>query len=591
MAYGQEVRRALALALTAGWATGCGGSSADEGPPGATPDAVGIPAPYVSYVAISGGGFRSHTAQAGWTLGMLDAFRVEESDPKKTLADLTTKIDAISSNSGGTWFLSQLAFSEKFANSLEAADAYADYASTTDPETDGYLGQIHDIYDNGRGCSDLDALLRVLCDDVASLKPWLILYSVADGLGLNWVDVVDKLVFAPFDMNVELNDTDINGTRQPWAKHLDLVFASSMLTEAAVLNERGILHAEDKGFYSAFADTADVPTQVTATPVAFSSVSGEADASFFFAAGAMNAEYGDDASDPTEFRDSAVLSTSRTANIPVIQAASASSAAAGALASVGALEQLKLPVPLITNAEVAYEASDLAPAFSVGSDMTYVAAVSGDDDASDFASAELFRLADGAYADNLGVAYLIKHLSDTNQLVDDFNVVAFVNSTGDLAAKTHVTNDVAWLFGVKPEFPDVPADQVRECGDVAKYCVALMSPQVFETAGFATATNVWQYPAKKSETTNLYYVKYSVTIAENETFGITDADVVGTTGFFHVFVSLAADAPDVPTSEATFTAYDNLLTTTYEGVTKGGGWAHLNDALRGVKPVPEGEAD
>ena len=57
-----------------------------------------------TYVAISGGGWRAHTAQAAWTMGLLEGYRAGSTDPASVdLGTVFQDVTGIASNSGGSW--------------------------------------------------------------------------------------------------------------------------------------------------------------------------------------------------------------------------------------------------------------------------------------------------------------------------------------------------------------------------------------------------------------------------------------------------------------------------------------------------------
>ena len=71
------------------------------------------------YLAFSGGGFNTHSMLAGMLAGTLDGLNSERQVRDVSL--LTREIDGISANSGGSWFLTQLAFSPEFINQFESS--------------------------------------------------------------------------------------------------------------------------------------------------------------------------------------------------------------------------------------------------------------------------------------------------------------------------------------------------------------------------------------------------------------------------------------------------------------------------------------
>jgi len=64
-------------------------------------------------VAFSGGGWHTHSALSGWIAGCLDSLH-----ENATVDELFKNVVTVSANSGGTWFLSQLAYSKKFLDRM-----------------------------------------------------------------------------------------------------------------------------------------------------------------------------------------------------------------------------------------------------------------------------------------------------------------------------------------------------------------------------------------------------------------------------------------------------------------------------------------
>lgn len=81
------------------------------------------------HVAFAGGGWRAHTGHAAWTTSLLE-------DGHNTLYQAFASVQTLSSNSGGIWYLSMLAYSNAFNANF---DLYADKG--------GYLDQQRQIFD------------------------------------------------------------------------------------------------------------------------------------------------------------------------------------------------------------------------------------------------------------------------------------------------------------------------------------------------------------------------------------------------------------------------------------------------------------
>ena len=78
------------------------------------------------YLGLSGGGIAAHTLHAGMIMGALDQ---SGTDLNGTLGN----IDSIASTSGGSWFLSQLAYSPKFQQEISRPGAEAGRAVSPCP--------------------------------------------------------------------------------------------------------------------------------------------------------------------------------------------------------------------------------------------------------------------------------------------------------------------------------------------------------------------------------------------------------------------------------------------------------------------------
>ena len=516
----------------------------------------------MSYVAISGGGFRSQVAQAAWTLGMMAASGSEN------LEELMRNVDAIASNSGGTWFTTQLAFSESFKTAMEMPDAASTYM------TDGYMGTIREIYkDSTYDCSELiqkNPLLGWLCRGVDILAPWLYMVELTGAEEVSWVDLVNAMVYAPFYMNLELEGVMLDGPRQSWAKGKALILSASMLTNEVILNDRwfeGLLGPE--GFYDV-GGSPGMPEQVTATPVAIVSADRDVVVPDFFTAGQMPIKYGNNACSPERHGSTIVLPEKQDlSSLPVIQAAAISSAAAAVAASAAVLENSTLPLKFLHDPQIAYLLRNLAPSFSMKpSGISYVPDIPHYFGAHEFSEESLIRMADGGYTDNLSVAYMLRFLLDNGQ-IDGFNIVSFFNTNTDFILSDAIPEQMAWLFGYGEEDGLVVRSVASGLG------LKIMAPTVFDQSGLDNAQVLWSY-TNTDDSVSLRYVRCRVVTVENKNFGI-DA---GHEGIVHFFVVQAPKAPAIPLSPDSFDAYESLMNTTFDAVMNHGGWNWLKTAFR-----------
>ena len=70
----------------------------------------------IRYVSFSGGGWNTHTASAGFIGAGLQA--AQRSNHQYTFDNLFAHQNGAGGNSGGSWFLTMLAYSDEFADAL-----------------------------------------------------------------------------------------------------------------------------------------------------------------------------------------------------------------------------------------------------------------------------------------------------------------------------------------------------------------------------------------------------------------------------------------------------------------------------------------
>jgi hypothetical protein len=87
------------------------------------------------FLGISGGGWNSHSIASGLISGSLAGLS-KQINKSVDLKTFTGDIDGLSANSGGSWFLSQIAYSSVFRVALESESGRNNWNST------GYNGQV-----------------------------------------------------------------------------------------------------------------------------------------------------------------------------------------------------------------------------------------------------------------------------------------------------------------------------------------------------------------------------------------------------------------------------------------------------------------
>jgi len=493
--------------------------------------------PYAAHVAFAGGGWRAHTGHSAWTMSLLD-------NGEKTLDDVFVNVGTISSNSGGSWFNTMLAYSDSFVTAIEAQNAISTWANSGS-QASGWLGQQQYLFD------------LELCDSLSgdAFLACVFLYYTERKVTY-WEKVVEKIVFN----NNKINEP-LNGTRQPWAKDKALLFAATMLTTEAVLGEVALDKQQyyqaclspsmpfldgDKG--ASCSGSSGVPSDVT--PVTFSTMPKQSNLTappFFSATGSdtsaayFNLGYTENTTSPN-MAYTTVANPLTSDTLSVITAAAASSAAGGFLASKAVSGTW--PLSYATSAE--------ALNFQLAGSLQYVDA--DGKNVSELATDKIVQIADGGAVDNSAVAQLISFLQQNNQ-ADGFNIVAFDNvqeiySPGRRAA--NVGSDIANLFGKALQ----NGNQI--CSGT--YCVTVPDLKIFQVNALDNTASTWSAAASTNNPPNvineLIYTKYTVTTVDNSTFGIK----AGTTGTLHAFTAAWSGSNTAPqNADGDFKAYGAML--------------------------------
>ncbi len=527
------------------------------------------PSPHSVHVAFSGGGWRAHTAHAGWTLSLLEG-------GSKKLEDVFAHVGAVSSNSGGSWFSTMLMYSGDFVTAIEATNDINTWPVTGEDAT-GWLGRQQYLFDQA-DCGDLSGNEFLTC-----------VYAYYTGEDPSyWHKVVEDLVFRDCPITVPLS-----GKRQTWAEGKPLLLAATMLTTEAVLGEED----GDKQYYQAClspstpilngdsgASCSDgTGAAPDVTPVTFSSMPGGSTYTappFLPAAGAgtngshFNLGYTESALSSPATATATIENPLVNDLVPVVTAAAASSAAGGFAAS-GVVSG---------NWEEAYLASNEALNFQLAGDMRHVVANGMTVEA--LAAAKIVQIADGGPVDNSGVAQLVSFLQLNNQ-ADGFNIVAFDNvqvlyTPG--AAAANVGIDIAFLFG------EGLLQGNRFCSGAKGSGTRITLPnlQIFEIDPLTSPPELtWSTAAGDNNPPNLVheliYTKYTVTTTDNPTLGVA----AGTTGTLHAFTCAWSDADTSPqnsTQDGDFKTYADMLSFINTGLQTANaqgqtGRKYLQDAL------------
>ncbi len=490
-------------------------------------------------VAFAGGGWRAHAAHSAWVLSLLQRHN--------SLTKVFTNVDVISSNSGGSWFNAMMSYSPEFVAAIEAKDAFSQW-SISKPDATGWLGQQHYLFTAAQ-CGKHAGELFFPC--VAKYYTGGLLKT------LYWHKLVEKLVFKDNPISQALS-----GERQPWADDKALLLAASLITNNAVLGQYEI----DKQYYQACVpplkvklakhrgsycvdqrkkrvNTADVtPVTFASLPTSshwqsppFLSVTRSSKVDHLELGYTENAYFW-----PAKAK-AKISNPASTDNVPVIVAASASSAAVGFAVSesvTGSWEESYL---------VSDEALNMTLSGGLKHQLTDGMSVA------QLQQLQAIQVADGGAVDNSAVAQLVSFLQH-NQQADGFNIVAFDNVQQLFApdgSGAPVGVDIANLFG------QGLSNGNQICS--GKNCVKVPDLQVFELASLQTTRSVWQAKASTHEPpkvlNQLIYTPYKVTTVENPELGIT----AGSVGTLHAFTAVWSNANTAPESLGDFDIYTDML--------------------------------
>ena len=467
------------------------------------------------YLSLSGGGWHAHTTHVAWLMGALDGM-VSDGE-SRTVEALTEHVDAISSNSGGSWFLSMLAFADNFKTQVEtyAAEQYC---------SNGWLGDQRDIFysdytdkPDGKGRTDVSKVFK------------------------DWVDGARNTVFKPLDLYETLNTLKLGDSHLSWAKDKALVFSTSLSTgrtlSLGLYQYNGIVlnypdNSTDPSVYLYSATRSGVYHQVAATPVLLTSLgdSGQKSSAPFLA-GDFTLTYFTFDPELSYPPSNSPISKDCDADTPqsklsIFDTATCSSAAFGYAANTLA------PFGDIVTGSGAGSAVPMQITEN-GIELVQ-GGISDEDSLEDVATANYMRFSDGGYADNTSVAYMMKHLQE-NGLDNNFKIVLLMNDTGDTSENTKnqdypIDTSVAKLFG---KFDTNESTQtIQMMHDFLAWVVGLtpdvMSPEIFDAASWDSIQEIYKTDPSPLEVSVkgygsrkifMQYRVYNVTTKENTTFG------------------------------------------------------------------------
>jgi len=535
--------------------------------------------------------------------------------------DLMQNVKGIGAISGGSWFLSHLAYSKNF---LQQFDSKADRNAYT---TSGYNGALNRTLGNVLR-RRLTPALRVLIRSAESLgvpdtalDQLSYVGKLAGFLGeteLDWRAFVEQLVYQPLGMRNELANRSLEGARQSWAQDKDLIIATAIGTADTVLHSLPSTIGDDRIFSRANPSLAGAQ----ARPLGLRSIASQAGG---FVAVADDPASGDlvlnysndkllgprDRQVSLDVRGGIPISP----NLSIIDATVASSSALAAAAQPDAFQSLLREVlqtlkptlrPALRQSVKTLTTSlrRMAPlaSFRRGGRLELDIPTSSSSDRnfnrlySKAIQAAEVRLMDGGYVDNAPAAYTLRHIQQQQGLTKPFDLTLFFNSsidtvtdpltgvrmnvatTGNRLSSFRLPADLAQLFGrTVKEAPSRPGSLVD--GPFPGLQNRMPSPQIFaETAWRGETAPEWQFQRGNLQ---IRYFDLEVTTVTNRQFGI----VGGQSGRVRLFASNNAESDAAPVQQSILTEYNLNYVLGRRAISQEGGAEHLLDALGVTAPI------
>lgn len=534
------------------------------------------------YLAFSGGGFNTHSMLAGMLAGTLDG--LNKVRQVRDISLLTREIDGISANSGGSWFLTQLAFSPKFISQFESVTSADNY------NTAGYNGQIYNIYQNNPPeTADQKTTTKLLSSSsFKTIKAW---FSLLGKTGFDWRAFNEDIVFAPFGMTDILSNAQFNDPRQnEWAINKDIVVASSVQASPTVLDSIGIL--DDTLF--AKASSSIIPANAQVLPLTFISnyepAQSSIQASATIPTGTNQIAYSASAlvgaPKPVIFK---IGSQFEASDLSVMEVTTASSSAVGLLATPTSYKSIlgsgleKLSSGVVN--QLASGLRDLAPLATFNNSKISMPAIlpnnkSVETQYKDLSAAGYIRLADGAYVDNTSAAHMMKEIQANNSIDDSFALTIFSNSSSSIAdgIKMETANGISSDYTITSDVAALFGNSNGDNNDGAVVTNTTLSnqnspsPHVFDDKAWEGVKPEWTYV---NESFDISLYKLNVTTVDNDAFGVKQ----GQSGEVDIYVTRNSDSASAPTGSTTLTAYQNNYTNFREAVNSKGGAQYLLESF------------
>ncbi len=309
-------------------------------------------------MAVSGGGFHSHTAMSAWISGLLHHTELQN------LEQIFKNVRGISGNSGGSWFIAHLGYSDEFVNALiqDSKSAQSTWSSS------GYLGKMgENFFSTAKG--NLAPEERYLAKYVEYLPTYAQLFPSGHR---RWYEFVTSKVYLPLGQlenrrddlsTMEAKKLNEMNDRVSWFQDKDFIIATALLNSTVVLQGRGERSSTNQ-FYSANPDDGSKSLS-NVVPMFLSGVPEGRKTAPLFMSGSQRLTYRQHNLEKNKPENSE-LRANHAQNIRVLDATIASSSALAILASENTMREM-LPNyvrdPLLS--WVSWTEADFAPAIKL----------------------------------------------------------------------------------------------------------------------------------------------------------------------------------------------------------------------------------
>ena len=529
------------------------------------------------YMAVSGGGFHTHTAMSAWISGLLRHTELQN------LEQIFKNVRGISGNSGGSWFISHLGYSNEFVNALikDSKSAQSTWSSS------GYLGKMgENFFSTSKG--NLAPEERYLAKYVEYLDIYAQLFPSGHR---RWYEFVTSKVYLPLgqlgnrkDDLSTMEDKNLNemNDRVSWFQDKDFIIATALLNSTVVLHGTGGILSTNQ-FYSANPDDGSKSLS-NVVPMFLSGVPEGRKAAPLFMSGSQRLTYRQN--NMENKLENSELRANHAQNIRVLDATIASSSAFAILASENTMREM-LPnyVRDTLLSWVSWTEADFAPAIKFAENHIEILKTLERKTIKDYAEKKIARVAGGGFVDNSSVAFQLRHMKENDDLINGFHLVLFMNASSEsITYYGHEMNvGIATLFGHDGLSESEEAKKKdNEDNNVwlnpfGKLFMKIPSPHVFEAETWEKnkAKLIWSWKSKPKKI-SLQAYEVPVTTVENKVYGIP----AGVTGIMYIFEVTQLGSFAMPRSQDDLGTYKVLFETIRnKACQENQAWPHLKMAL------------